>query len=1289
MVQSEKRLLWHPRGNNKFIVGGGSQITLYEWAQEHPGIRQVSSQHDLQHLKCFAWSPDPSFDDLVAVGNSSGKIELLRLEASKNPQRSNALSSGQGIALMVRNSRSCNSLAFCNADPNYLATASAMLSVPLGQSANHDILKRPPRPQPIIPQADVGRGADNRVLQQHAPTETVSTVCFLPQSTHQLLAGISHRWLRFFDLRSPLPSTTNVSCKVQGITTDPFDPHRIACFGDGTISVWDSRKLQVPILAFTEKDASADGAYLRPNSAFVGIEFSSTRRGTLASLERDASYVRFWDIMDAQARTHDGSPWDGNKARDLGKGGRKPWANLPWPSGSSGHHQAQPYPKNQETLPSAVLFDTRRTKAFDRPLASFALAPSPTQHPLTSNVMVVNKEGDLELYAVHDTPKPTAWSSRGDLALAAGLSCRIIAGALANEGEVTHPGSSLSGLATGTIPNTGSGSRSREGSILRGRPKTGPVVPPPPQLPNKQAPYFGRGDEDGFPALGSAASARNVGVDHAVNGMTKKGQEDALDVSSGRAASLTRSTSRPRRAGGAKGGAKVVTLIVENDVSMVMRRRALRGYGLSEPQNNMEIVRECDPPHHGSQMLRDLWAWIFHSHEYLCVPKSVIHGFDFAYQGLLGIWEGFQSLPVPESPDLLPPTSYFDIPVYHDRRRVHGPLDELRGNFQAALTALAARRAGDRPWKPTVPTIKGLQRQIALQLIGWSLREDELAATLHRWERDGELSRAACWLVFTKQYSKAIALLMKSSDESHCMLSGTVAALAPHGSRSTELREHCERLIVRLQDPYFRAMLTHLALNDWSEVLEEEALPFRERLAIAFQFLDDKAVTSYLRRCMDRSLSRGDIDGIIVPGLSSKAGLDILQGYVDRTGDIQSAAILGSYVCPPRNVTNLRRISGSERRVERWVEGYRDLLDGFKMFHHRVGFDIERGQVALGERAGMITGASAVGDWVPRQIIIRCYYCNKSVVPDGPGGGIAAEVGGMQHPGRSTAYTAREAELLHSQSQDPLDDAIVMCQTCRHGGHVAHILDWFYGEDGGPAHDVCAIFDIGIAVAIYYLANASNNRRIRRSELCMSTTKATCVAQGAAGDCPGYRHDDDASYLSDQTMISGLHLRISFLRALYKLDAKSVLTVHLPCSAAFHHVVYLLLDSTSAQAASYLILHTPSAEREFITIPTSCAMRFTIMLLAIPLFSTIVSALPRRQFYELWERDFAEAVVLDLVRRGGQGAAASAAMAMASKAHDLARKQKQLQEQQQRLAHGMSSSYGATNRKVAAAFHRR
>jgi hypothetical protein len=50
-AQPDKRLLWHPRRNNKFIVGGGTQITLYEWAPDYPEIKHITSQHDLQFMK--------------------------------------------------------------------------------------------------------------------------------------------------------------------------------------------------------------------------------------------------------------------------------------------------------------------------------------------------------------------------------------------------------------------------------------------------------------------------------------------------------------------------------------------------------------------------------------------------------------------------------------------------------------------------------------------------------------------------------------------------------------------------------------------------------------------------------------------------------------------------------------------------------------------------------------------------------------------------------------------------------------------------------------------------------------------------------------------------------------------------------------------------------------------------------------------------------------------------------------------------------------------------------------
>lgn len=200
-------------------------------------------------------------------------------------------------------------------------------------------------------------------------------------------------------------------------------------------------------------------------------------------------------------------------------------------------------------------------------------------------------------------------------------------------------------------------------------------------------------------------------------------------------------------------------------------------------------------------------------------------------------------------------------------------------------------------------------------------------------------------------------------------MTGTLAALVPGGPKSSDLHEHTERLIVRVQDPYFRAMLTQMISKDWSEVLDEEALPLRERLAIAFQFLEDKALSQYLHRTAEGACASGDIEGLIITGLTP-SGMDILQTYVDRTGDVQTAAILSSYACPARF---------QDARAERWLEAYRELLDGFKLFHLRVNFDIARGRIL--QEAVENGDLPSTFEWAPRQILIRCNYCSKSMNP--------------------------------------------------------------------------------------------------------------------------------------------------------------------------------------------------------------------------------------------------------------------------------------------------------------------
>ena len=77
------------------------------------------------------------------------------------------------------------------------------------------------------------------------------------------------------------------------------------------------------------------------------------------------------------------------------------------------------------------------------------------------------------------------------------------------------------------------------------------------------------------------------------------------------------------------------------------------------------------------------------------------------------------------------------------------------------------------------------------------------------------------------------------------------------------------------------------------------------------------------------------LHGLVMSGLTPP-GLHLIQCWLDRTGDIQTAALLSSYF-------PLSRLAAAERViVARWQEGYRDLLDSWGMWAERVAFDKRR-----------------------------------------------------------------------------------------------------------------------------------------------------------------------------------------------------------------------------------------------------------------------------------------------------------------------------------------------------------
>jgi WD repeat-containing protein mio len=333
------------------------------------------------------------------VGSSSGRVDLLRLESTRHI-REHTTSRSSYSPLSPKTPRACASLAFCGVTPQYLAvglersrndpslfiwdvhsstathvlTSASSLSTPIVAPPPSPVrpptgLPSSPRSYQPIPRTESGSRVDLRILQTHAQNESVHSLAWLPQNNSLIVAGLSQRVLRLFDLRSSAPAVAHAPGRIYALSPDPFEPHHLAAAGDGAVTVWDVRKLPTPLLMFSERDALADGTRIQHSGVrrVIDLEFSSVRRGVLATVGQDASYVRLWNII--KTESFDAPPT--LHVSDATRTPKMSWTNatsmLPW--GASGgtpiatSDAAQSSPNASYSL---VLSNTRKCKRIQR-----------------------------------------------------------------------------------------------------------------------------------------------------------------------------------------------------------------------------------------------------------------------------------------------------------------------------------------------------------------------------------------------------------------------------------------------------------------------------------------------------------------------------------------------------------------------------------------------------------------------------------------------------------------------------------------------------------------------------------------------------------------------------------------------------------------------------------------------------------------------------------------------------------------------------------------------------------
>ncbi|KAF0711811.1 Aste57867_5069 [Aphanomyces stellatus] len=293
----------------------------------------------------------------------------------------------------------------------------------------------------------------------------------------------------------------------------------------------------------------------------------------------------------------------------------------------------------------------------------------------------------------------------------------------------------------------------------------------------------------------------------------------------------------------------------------------------------------------------------------------------------------------------------------------------------------------------------------------------------------------------------------------------------------------------------------------FTSILNDETLLLSDRTAFACRFLPLDGLTRFIDSCVFECVRQGNLQGLLLVGLEPK----ILQEYLDRTGDIQTVALLVARVAGDAHDASI---------FSMWITMYRDLLNQWQLFHQRALFDVGRAQLegqlngfrdmalalnpnpaavaaaAAADRALAAANSTSTNQFSP-QLYVRCNFCGSSLslssllrvgagdwllkakpklnncpsckkplpqcalclLPFGtlnPYLELAMRKGDKKSINAETGDTTPAvagADSLADLSNIPFVEWFTWCQTCKHGGHAHHMADWF------ASHDVCPVSD--------------------------------------------------------------------------------------------------------------------------------------------------------------------------------------------------------------------------------------
>lgn len=482
-------------------------------------------------------------------------------------------------------------------------------------------------------------------------------------------------------------------------------------------------------------------------------------------------------------------------------------------------------------------------------------------------------------------------------------------------------------------------------------------------------------------------------------------------------------------------------------VLQTQKRRCQEGYNL-DCRKNKAIVAN-DP------WLVEAWNLVERMDAHAWGDGMVGAGLDLKYLGVASIWAN-------------------ELTMY-DQRLIDPDTETSEAIMVEAVKDICEHK--EFPPFSGISTQFPDNRQLCLSLCGWNLSKVGLRERCSMLIDGGQYYKAIGLAVFQGYKDVALDILKETIRQKQLENIGLGAVIACD-SVNEDQRHLCAWMADMTDEPYLKGLLAYFISGDWTTVVEMTQVSLTDRVGVALKYLPDEKLTHFLRLCTQETIAYGNIEGLLLTGLTNRA-MDLLEHYIAKFGDLQSSVLILSRACP---------LYIQDPRWTLWKDMYLNQMQVWRTFLERTHYIKEHNLRCVSREGRSINKPSSPS------LVLRCSRCQQNLAlrkdpkstrqylvpvsasaskhhtgpqprPHPPKGAtsspaLACPNCNMQMPrcgicmmwlGSPDPAKVGAAQTL--KEEDLEARLMVFCMSCAHGFHGHHARDWF------ARHAMCPVPD--------------------------------------------------------------------------------------------------------------------------------------------------------------------------------------------------------------------------------------